>query len=130
MSNTSARCACRGFGVIHTAVTDLDSVAVKYLAKAVILREAFVNLYAEEFVPDVVADVLSEWRVLLENVVSLSVFAFGCRGGFVVEGVLISAFVNCFLVPGAALSNAVLSDERDKRRLLMPAGMFFVVIGG
>lgn len=32
------------FGVIHTAVTDLDSVAVKYLAKAVILREAFVNL--------------------------------------------------------------------------------------
>lgn len=33
--------------------------------------------------PDVVADVLAEWRVLLENVVSLSVFAFGCRGGFV-----------------------------------------------
>ena len=80
--------------------------------------------------PDVVADVLAEWRVLLENIVSLSVFAFGCRGGLVVEGVLISAFVNCFLVPGATLSNEVLSDERDKSRLLMPAGMFFVVIGG
>ena len=30
-------------GVIHTAVTDFDSVAVKYLAQAVILREVFVN---------------------------------------------------------------------------------------
>ena len=43
--------------------------------------------------PDVVADVLAEWRVVPENVVLLSVFAFGCRGGFVVEGVLICAFV-------------------------------------
>ena len=31
------------FGVIHTAVTDLDSVTVKYFAEAVILREVFVN---------------------------------------------------------------------------------------
>ena len=79
---------------------------------------------------DVVADVLAEWGVVPENVVSLSVFAFGCRGGFVTEGVLISAFVKCFLVRGAALSNEALSDERDESRLLMPAGMFFVVIGG
>ena len=80
---------------------------------------------------DVGADVLAEWRVVSENVVSLSVFAFGCRGGFVVEGVLICAFVKCFLVRGgAALSNEALFDERDESRLLMPAGMFFVVIGG
>ena len=74
---------------------------------------------------DVVADVLAEWGVVPENVVSLSVFAFGCRVGFVTEGVLISAFVKCFLIRGAPLS-----DERDESRLLMPAGMFFVVIGG
>ena len=49
---------------------------------------------------DVVADVLAEWGVVPENDVSLSVFAFGCRGGFVTEGVLISAFVKCFLVRG------------------------------
>ena len=80
---------------------------------------------------DVVADVLAEWGVVPENVVSLSVFAFGCRGGFVTEGVLISAFVKCFLVRGGRLlSNEALSDERDESRLLMPAGMFFVVIGG
>ena len=79
---------------------------------------------------DVVTDVLAEWRVLQENVVLLSVFAFGCRGGFVVEGVVISAFVKCFLERGAALSNEALSDERDESRLLMRAGMFFVVIGG
>ena len=48
-------------GVIHTAVTDFDRFAVKYLA---------------EFVSYVVADVLAEWRVAQENVVSLSVFAF------------------------------------------------------
>ena len=79
---------------------------------------------------DVGADVLAEWRVVPENVVSLSVFAFGCRGVFVVGGVLISAFVKCFLVRGAALSNEALSDKRDESRLLIPAGMFFVVIGG
>ena len=31
------------FSVIHTAVTDFDSVVVKYLTEAVILREVFVN---------------------------------------------------------------------------------------
>ena len=74
---------------------------------------------------DVGADVLAEWRVVPENVASLSVFAFGCRSEFVVEGVLISAFVG-----GEALSHEALSDERDVSRLLMPAGMFFVVISG
>ena len=80
---------------------------------------------------DVGADVFAEWMVVPENVVSLSVFAFAFRGGSVVEGVLISTFVKCLLVRGgAALSNEALSDERDESRLLMPAGMFFVVIGG
>ena len=46
---------------------------------------------------DVGVDVLAEWRVVPENVVSLTVFAFGSRDGFVVEGVLISACVKCFL---------------------------------
>ena len=31
------------FGVIHTAVTDFDGVAVKYFAQAVIVREMFVD---------------------------------------------------------------------------------------
>ena len=44
------------------------------------------------------ADVLAEWRVIPKDVASLPVFALGSRGGFVVEGVLISAFVKCFLV--------------------------------
>ena len=38
---------------------------------------------------DVSADILAKRRVLPENVVSLSVFAFGSPGGFVVEGVLV-----------------------------------------
>ena len=33
-------------------------------------------------------------------------------------------------VGGVAWSNDALSDERDDSRLMMPAGMFFVVIGG
>ena len=33
------------FGVIHTAVTDLDGVAVKYLAEAMILREMLEATY-------------------------------------------------------------------------------------
>ena len=31
------------FGVVHTAVADLDGITVKYLAKAVISGEVFVN---------------------------------------------------------------------------------------
>ena len=33
---------------------------------------------------DIGADVLAKWRVVPEDVVSLPVFAFGSRGGFVV----------------------------------------------
>ena len=33
---------------------------------------------------DLGADVLAEWKVVLENVIWLSVFAFGRRAGFVV----------------------------------------------
>ena len=32
------------FGVVHTAVTDFDGVAVKYLAEAVIFREMYINV--------------------------------------------------------------------------------------
>ena len=42
---------------------------------------------------DIGADVLAKWRVVPEDVASLPVFAFGSCGGFVVEGVLISAFL-------------------------------------
>ena len=49
---------------------------------------------------DIGADVLAEWRVVPEDVASLSVFAFCSRDGFVVEGVLVSALVKCFLVRG------------------------------
>ena len=52
---------------------------------------------------DIGADVLAEWRVVPEDVASLPVFAFGSRGGFVVEGVLVSAFVKCFFGTGGRL---------------------------
>ena len=59
---------------------------------------------------DVGVDVLAEWRVVPENVVSLSVFAFGSRDGFVVEGVLILIYTSghsrtttlTILFPGAS----------------------------
>ena len=38
--------------------------------------------------------------------------------------------LRAFWYGGAAWSNDALSEDRDERRLLMPAGMFFVVIGG
>ena len=37
---------------------------------------------------------------------------------------------SAFWYGGAAWSKDALSNERDDRRLLMPAGRFFVVIGG
>ena len=42
---------------------------------------------------------------------------FGCRGGFVVEGVLISAFVKCFLVRGGRLCRMrVVDADRYRKR--------------
>ena len=38
--------------------------------------------------------------------------------------------LSAFWYEGAAWSNDVLSDDNEDSRLLMPAGMFFVVIGG
>ena len=43
---------------------------------------------------DIGADVLAEWRVVPEDVASLPVFAFGSRGGFVVEGVLTNSYLH------------------------------------
>ena len=43
---------------------------------------------------------------------------------------MVSTFVECFLVWRAAWSKDALSDDRGDSRLLMPAGMFFMVIGG
>ena len=37
---------------------------------------------------------------------------------------------SAFLYGGAAWLKDALSDERDDRLSLMPAGMFFVVVGG
>ena len=71
--------------------------------------------------------------IVPEDVVTLSVSPFSSCSGFVVYSVVVSAFVECFLVwggGGVAWSNDALSDERDDSRLLMPAGMFFVVTGG
>ena len=80
--------------------------------------------------PYVGADVLAEWRVVPENVVPLSVFAFGSR---VVEGVLISAFVKCFLVWWGRLCRMKLCPMKGMKVVwwCLHAGMsrFFVVIG-
>ena len=54
----------------------------------------------------------------------------GRRTCFVVLSVTVSAFAKCFLVWRGGLVNDALSDDNDDSRLLMPAGMFFVVIGG
>ena len=43
---------------------------------------------------------------------------------------MVSTFIECFLVGGAAWSKDALSDDWDDSRLLMPSGMSFVVIGG
>ena len=48
------------------------------------------------------------------------------RCGFCISFCLVSVVS----VSRAAWSKDALSDDRDDSRLLMPAGMFFVVIGG
>ena len=47
---------------------------------------------------DVCTGVFAKGRVVPEDVVALSVFAFACFGWFVMQGVVVSTFVECFLV--------------------------------
>ena len=73
--------------------------------------------------------------MVLRLKIFLSLFSLGkCLSTRVRKSVVVSAFLECFLVRGGgggvAWSNDALSDERDDSHLLMPAGMFFVVIGG
>ena len=41
--------------------------------------------------------IFAKGRVVPEDVVALSVFAFACFGWFVLQGVVVSTFVECFL---------------------------------
>ena len=47
---------------------------------------------------DVVTSVFAKGRVVPEDVVALSVFTFACFGWFVLQGVVLSTFIECFLV--------------------------------
>ena len=69
--------------VINAAVTDLDGIAIEDFSKLVIFREVFVNL-GEESVTDISVDIFAEWRVVPEDVVTLSVFLFSSHCWFVV----------------------------------------------
>ena len=46
---------------------------------------------------DVCDDVFTEWRVVPEDLVPLSALSLVCRGRFILEDVLITALVKCFL---------------------------------
>ena len=86
----------------------------------------FGKISRSEWVNDVCDHVFTEWRVVPEDLVPLSVLSLVCRGRFILEGVLITLSSSAFWYGCAAWSNEGLSDERCERRLLIPAGMFFL----
>ena len=47
---------------------------------------------------DVGTGVFAKGRVVPEDVVALSVFTFACFGWFVLQGVVVCTFIECFLV--------------------------------
>ena len=47
---------------------------------------------------DVGTGVFAKRRVVPEDVVALSAFPFGCFGWFVLQCVVVSTFIECFLV--------------------------------
>ena len=79
---------------------------------------------------DISVDIFAERRVIPEDVVMLSVPSVSSRDRFVVWSVMVSAFIECFFLEGWLGRMMLCLTERDDSRLLMPAGMFFVVIGG
>ena len=47
---------------------------------------------------DVCTGVFAKRKVVPEDVIALSVFTFACFGWFVLQGVVVSTFIECFLV--------------------------------
>ena len=47
---------------------------------------------------DVGTGIFAKGRVVPEGVVALSAFPFACFGWFVLQGVMVSTFIECFLV--------------------------------
>ena len=63
-----------------------------------ILGKVFVYK-GEEFVSDVGTGVFVKGRVVpAEDVVTLSAFTFACCGWLILQGVVVSTFIECFLV--------------------------------
>ena len=54
---------------------------------------------------DVCTGVFAKRGVVPEDVVALSVFTFACFGWFVLQGVVVSTFIECFLVRRCCLVN-------------------------
>ena len=52
----------------------------------------------EEFVSDDGTGVFAKGKVVPEEVIALSVFTFACFGRLVLQGVVVSAFIECFLI--------------------------------
>ena len=85
------------FRVVHAALTDFDVVSVENFPELVVFGKVFVY-WGEESVSDVGTGVFTKSRVVPEDVVALSVFPFACFGWFVMYSVVVSTFVECFLV--------------------------------
>ena len=58
--------------------------------------------------PDVGAGALAKRRIIPDDVIALSVFPFLCFGWFILQCVVVSAFVECFLVWGGRLGQRML----------------------
>ena len=72
--------------------------------------------------PDVSADVLAERRVVPEYVVMLPVFSFVRCGGFVLKGVVISAFVESFLVWRGGLVEGRFAGRQGRKSFVNAGG--------
>ena len=75
--------------------------------------------------PDVSADVLAERRVVPEYVVTLPVFSFVRCGGFVLKGVVISAFVESFLVWRGGLVEGRFAGRQGRKSFVNAGGNVF-----
>ena len=111
------------FRVGHAAVNDLDGISVEDFSELVTLGKVLVY-QGEEFVSDVGAGVLAKKEGCTRGCNCVVGFFSYCS----VQWCPLSS--GAFLYGGAAWSKDVLSGDRDDIRLLMLAGMFFMVIGG
>ena len=120
------------FNIGHIAVTYLNCISIRYLTQSLVFWKLFVD-YIEKLLPYVWSHISTIGWIVPNNIsrsISPLVVSLGCCRWCISELMVISTFVDAFLVLRWGFLKDPSSDDISERCLLIDSGMFFKIPGG